>query len=186
MGNPAFIHPRLTSQPIAIFNPLVFKRDPVSSLISFFLHTTILTLLLWFALQAHKQIVLPLQVEVTPVDIQPYFPIAVPALHAMGGGGGGGAHAVVEANKAKILPVTQSQIIPISILKIGHPKLAVMPTEAIPQQIKLPVNQMPNIGETQSAQVSLVSQGMGRGSASARASVVVWDRVRVLASGMAA
>ena len=163
MGNPALIRSPLTSQPIAIFNPLVFKRDPVSSLISFFLHTAVLALLLWFALQTHKQMIQPVQVEITPVDIQPYIPIPVPAVQAMSGGGGG-AHAVVETNKRKIMSSAKPEIVPLETLKIGHPKLAVMPREVIPQQIKLPGNQMPNIGDTQSAQVTLVSQGMGRGS----------------------
>lgn len=164
MGNPAFNHPQLTSQPIAIFNPLVCKRDPLSSLISFVLHATILTFLFWFALQEHKRIVLPLQVEVTPVDIQPYIPITVPAIQAMGGGGGGGAREVVKTSKGQIPPVTKMQIVPLATLTIGHPKLAVMPAEVIPQQIKLPDSKMPNIGDMQSAQVTLISQGGGKSS----------------------
>lgn len=164
MGNSIVINRQLMSQPIAIFNPLVFKRDPTSSVISFFMHVAIITFVLWFALQAHKQIVLPQRTAVAPVDIMPYIPMTVVAPKTMSGGGGGGARQVVEASKGHAQLVVKTQVAPPEILKIGHPKLTETPTEVMPQQVKLPDNKMPTFGDTQSAQVTMASQGSGRGS----------------------
>lgn len=154
----------LTSQPIAVVDPLAVKRDPLSSVISSVMHAAIFTLILWFALQAHQQIVAPQRVEITPVDIKPYIPVTVPAPQTMGGGGGGGAHQVVEVSKGHLPPVAKTQMAPLETLKVDHPKLAAAPTVVMPQRVNIPDNKMPNFGDTQSPQVALASQGGGSGS----------------------
>jgi periplasmic protein TonB len=146
-------------------DPLAVKRDPVSSVISFVLHVAIFALILWFALRVHKQIVAPPQVHITPVEFKPYIPVTLPAPKTMGGGGGGGAQQVVEANKGRLPPVVKTQIAPVEVLKVDHPKLAAAPAVVMPQPVKIPVNSsMPNFGVTQSPQVALVSQGGGTGA----------------------
>lgn len=145
-------------------NLLDVKRDPRTSVISFVMHAAILALILWFVFQAHKQIVVPL-VAITPLYIiKPYIPVTLPAPKTMGGGGGGGAHQMVEASKGRLPPVAKTQIVPIEMLKVDHPKLAAAPVVAIPQPVKLPQTQMPDLGDTQSPQVALASQGTGSGS----------------------
>ncbi len=155
----------LTSQPIAVVDPLAVKRNPVSSAISFVMHAGIFALILWFVLQAHKHFVAPPPVQVTRLQIQPYIPVTLPAPQTMGGGGGGGARQVVEANKGRLPPVVQTQIAPPQTLQVDHPKLAATAAVVMPPQVRIPINRsMPTIGMTQSPQVALVSQGGGSGS----------------------
>ncbi|MEO6965931.1 MAG: hypothetical protein ABI076_08555, partial [Acidobacteriaceae bacterium] len=155
----------LTSQPIAIVDRMAVKRDPVSSAISFVLHAAIFALILWFGFQAHKQIIAPKLVVAVPVFVKPYIPVTAPAPKTMGGGGGGGAHEVVVASKGRIPPIAKTQIAPVEMLKVDHPKLAAAPTVMMPQPVKLTMNnKMPVFGDSQSPQVALVSQGGGSGA----------------------
>jgi periplasmic protein TonB len=153
----------LTSTPVAVADPLAVKRDAKSSAISFVTHALLLGLILLFALEARKEIVTK-KAMVTPVDIKPYIPMTVPMAKSMGGGGGGGAHEVVEASKGHLPPITKLQLAPPQIAKLEHPKLAVEQSIQMPQPIKLPDANMPNIGIPQSPQVALQSQGGGSGS----------------------
>lgn len=155
---------QLTSQPIAVADPLAVRRDPLSSGISFVLHAAVLALILWFLMQARKQIVPVQHVEVvTPVEFKPFIPITVPVPQSMGGGGGGGARQLVPASQGHLPPVAKTQIAPVEVLKIDHPRLAVAPTVAMPPQVKLPDSTMPNFGDTQAPRIALVSQGGGSG-----------------------
>lgn len=154
----------LTSQPIVVVDPMAVKRDPVSTGISFVLHAGIFALMLWFAFQAHKQIAAPRPVVAIPIYVKPYIPVTAPAPKTMGGGGGGGARQIVQANKGHLPPVAKVQVAPVEMLKIDHPKLAATPTVTMPQAVKLPMNnKMPVLGDTQSLQVAMASQGSGGG-----------------------
>ncbi len=154
----------LASQPVAVADPLAVKRNPMSSAISFVLHATIFALALWFAIQARRQMVVPKQVAITPVYIPPYIPpVTLPAPTTMGGGGGGGAHQLVEASKGHVPQVAKTRVAPPELM-VDHPKQAVEPTMVMPQQVKIPDNNLPNIGVPAPAQVALVSLGGGSGS----------------------
>ncbi len=155
---------QLTSQPVAVADPLAVKRDPTSSAISFAMHGLIISLVIWLTLQARTHIVAPKNAIVTPVTIQPYIPVTVKAPKAMGGGGGGGAHEIVEASKGHLPPVMKLQTTAPQILKIDHPKLAAQPSIDMPQQITMQDKNMPDIGAPQSQQVAMASQGGGSGS----------------------
>lgn len=152
---------QLTSQPVAVADPLKVRRDPTSSAISFVMHAAIITLILWGALEAHKHVVAPKQAVITPLYIRPFIPMTTPAPKAMGGGGGGGAHQVVEPSKGHIPPVQKLVTAAPQILTIDHPKLAAAPSVDLPKQINIPNNNMPNIGAPQSPQVAMASQGSG-------------------------
>ncbi|MGC1871512.1 MAG: TonB family protein [Acidobacteriaceae bacterium] len=154
----------LVSQPIAVADPMAVKRSPASSMLSFLLHAGVFAALVWFIIQARNHIVVPQKAEVTPVVVQPYIPpVTAPAPKSMGGGGGGGLHQPVEAEKGHLPPVEKAPINPPE-LQVDHPKLAVAPAVVMPQQIKLPNNNMPNLGIPQSTQVVMKSQGTGSGS----------------------
>ena len=154
----------LVSQPVAVADPMAVKRSPASSMLSFLLHAGVFALLVWFILQARNHIVAPQKVEVTPVVVPPYIPpVTVPAPQTVGGGGGGGFHQPVIAEKGHLPPVEKAPINPPE-LQVDHPKLAVAPKLVMPQQIKIPDNNMPNLGMPQSTQVVMKSQGSGRGS----------------------
>lgn len=160
----------LTSTPVAVADPLAIKRGPASSFISFLAHACIITLIVWLALQAHKHVVALQKVAVTPVDISPFIPVTTPAPQAMGGGGGGGARQIVEPSKGHLPKIAKVQTAPPQILTIDHPKLAVEPSVVMPQQVKLPDTNMPNVGLPQSPQIALASQGSGIGSGFGRGS----------------
>lgn len=154
----------LVSAPIAVADPMAVKRSPASSMLSFLLHAGIFAALVWFVLQARNHIVAPQKVEVTPIVVPPYLPpVTAPAPQSMGGGGGGGFHQPIEANKGHLPPIEKAPINPPE-LQVDHPKLAVAPAVVMPQQIKLPDNNMPNLGIPQSTQVEMKSQGSGSGS----------------------
>ena len=86
-------------------------------------------------------------------------------LRLAGGGGGGGNHDISPPHQGANCPRwTKTQITPPQILRVDHPKLAVEPTIVMPQQMKLPDTNMPNLGIPQSTQVTLSSQGSGSGS----------------------
>jgi TonB family protein len=152
----------LTSTPIPVADPMAVKRSPASSAISFVLHAAIISFIILLALEAHH--VVPQVAKVTHIDIRPFIPVTVHTPKPMAGGGGGGAHQVVEPTRGHLPPVAKVQVTPPQILVIDHPKLAVQPTVAMPQQMNIPDNKMPNIGAPQSSQIAIASQGMGSGS----------------------
>lgn len=155
----------LRSQPIAVADPLAVKRQPLSSVLSIILHVSVFALIVWFMLQARKQVVVTPPVVVTHLHIMPDIPMTLPAPKTMGGGGGGGAHQIVEPTKGRIPPVAKTQITPVETLRIDHPKLAAAPTVDVPKQIKMPItNKMPLFGDPQTPQIALASQGSGRGA----------------------
>jgi periplasmic protein TonB len=154
----------LTSTPVAVVDPMAVKRSPASSAVSFVLHAGVISLVAWLALQARNHVIVQPPVKVTHLDITPYIPVTVPVPKAMGGGGGGGVHSVVEASKGHLPPMEKTPTAPPQLLVIDHPKLVADQAVAMPQAVKLPDNNMPTIGVTQSAQVALASQGTGTGS----------------------
>lgn len=151
----------LTSRPVAVADPLAVKRDPASSAVSFVLHATVISLILWLALMPHPHAVMPKQQVITPITFQPYIPPTVPKIKAMGGGGGGGAHQVVEPTKGHLPQFQKLQTTAPQIIRVAHPILAAAPSVQIPQQIKIPDNNMPNVGSPNSPQVAMASQGSG-------------------------
>ena len=150
-----------TVRPIFAIDPFSFKRDPKSNAISFGIHAVAITLILFVAVKAHT--ITPMQptMIVTPVDFHVSIPpITLPVAKAMGGGGGGGAHELVEAVKGNAPTVSKVQNAPPQLSRIDRPQLAVEPTELV----KMPDNNMPSLGVSQSPQIALAAQGRGSGS----------------------
>lgn len=154
----------LTSKPVAVVDRMAVKRSPLSSGLAVLLHVVVLGLILLFALQQWRTRALHKKMMETAVDIKPFIPVTQPMKDAMGGGGGGGTHSPIEASKGKLPDMSKQQITPPQILKLDHPKLPVPETIVMPQQVKLPDANMPNIGMPTSPQVALASQGGGSGS----------------------
>jgi periplasmic protein TonB len=154
----------LTSKPVAIKDPMAEKRGPVASAVSVGTHVLVIGLIILFIIEArlHSKPINK-RVNMTQVDIKPFIP-AMKLHDTMGGGGGGGNHELVDASKGKLPPMAKEQITPPQILKIDHPKLSVPSTIVMPQPIKLPDVNMPDMGIPKSNQVALASQGQGSGS----------------------
>ncbi len=153
----------LTSHPIAVRDPFAVKRNPVSSSISIGLHVLVIGLIAFFLIESrlHPK---PKQVAtVTAVDVPQYMPIA-PQGPRMGGGGGGGAHDILQAPKGRLPKFADQPITPPMILKNDHPKLAVEPAIKMPQNITLPNNNLPNLGDPRTSVVGPASNGTGSGA----------------------
>lgn len=108
-----------------------------------------------------RQAVSP-KLNVANVDVKPFMPMTS-KLNPMDGGGGGGAHDLVEASKGRLPEMAKRQVTPPQIPLVDKPKLAVEATVMMPQPIKLPDANLPDVG-AQSPQVALGSQGGGAGS----------------------
>lgn len=152
----------LTSKPIAVPDRLAVKRGPLSSALAVVLHLAILGIIILLGLAEWHTRAIKKQ-NVTAIDVKPFIPIA-PMARAMGGGGGGGAHSPVEASKGHLPEISKHPITPPQLLKVDHPKLPEPPSIMMPNQVKLPNANMPNIGIPNSPQVALASQGGGSGS----------------------
>jgi TonB family protein len=161
---PAKLPPlELTSQPVAVADPLAYKSDPTTKAVSFITHAAGIALILWAASIAHTHIVAVKKEAITPITFRPFIPV-VTAPKVMGGGGGGGAHQFIEPSKGHLPPMLKVQTMAPQLLRVDHPKLAVQPSVEMPQQIRVADNNMPNMGMPQSAQITMASQGAGSGS----------------------
>jgi len=154
----------LTSTPVPVADPMAVKRGPLSSSMAILAHVVIVALILLFTYWQWKTRPIEKKTVATNVDVKPFIPMTMKMNQSMGGGGGGGAHELVEASKGHLPKESKTQITPPQIIRNDHPKLAVEPTIVMPQQVKLPDANMPNIGVPQSPQVALASQGSGSGS----------------------
>jgi periplasmic protein TonB len=81
----------------------------------------------------------------------------------VGGGGGGGDRDVLQASAGRTPKQSLTQITPpAAVIRVQNPKLAVEPTIVVPPQVQLASNNMPNIGDMMSHQVT-PSNGTGAG-----------------------
>ena len=155
----------LTSTPVPVDDLLAEKRGPLSRILSISVHVLIIGLIigifLWDRMHPKPKVK---QALLTPVDISAFIPVAPKMPRLAGGGGGGGNHDIIPPTKGRLPKMDKVQVTPPQILRVEHPKLAVEPTIVMPQPIKLPDTNMPNLGIPQSSQVTLSSQGSGSGS----------------------
>jgi TonB family protein len=150
------------SRPIFALDPLVFKRDPMSNVISFAVHVVAIALVIVLALKAHSIVTQKPATIVTPMDFNVSIPpIVLPVAKAMGGGGGGGVRDPVEASKGHLPMIAKIQFMPSQLVKLDHPKLAVEPSGQVRM---LDNSNLPNVGVSQSPQITMTSQGSGSGS----------------------
>jgi len=163
---PAKLPPlELTSTPVPVPDLLAEKRGPLSSSLSIGTHVLIIALIiglfLWGRMHPQPKIK---QAVLTPIDIAPFIPVAPPKATLAGGGGGGGNHDIVPPIKGRLPKMAKVQVTPPQVLRVEHPKIPLEPTIVMPQQMKLPDTNMPNLGIPQSTNVTLASQGSGAGS----------------------
>ncbi|MGB8834685.1 MAG: energy transducer TonB, partial [Candidatus Sulfotelmatobacter sp.] len=88
-----------------------------------------------------------------------------PAKTQAGGGGGGGDHDVLQASKGKLPKFSLKPQLapPEAVIRNLNPKLAVEPTVVVPPEIKVAMNNMPNLGDPKSSAI-IPSNGTGSGS----------------------
>ena len=103
------------------------------------------------------------QVTTALIDPGDFIPLK-PAKTQAGGGGGGGDHDVLKASQGRLPKFAMQQITPpAAVIRNLNPKLAVEPTVIVPPDIKVAMNNMPNLGDPKSSAV-IPSNGTGSGS----------------------
>ncbi len=153
---------QLQSHAVAVRDPLARPRDRKSSLISVGVHVAalaiVIALLLWHPKKpAVAQVVPPS----TVFNITPFMPFNANQT-ASGGGGGGGDRDVLQAAVGKLPKIAKTQFVPPDeIIRNPKPKLAVEPTVVMPDNIKLPNNNMPNLGDPSTVVKGPASNGNG-------------------------
>lgn len=156
-------HPRPAAFTPTFAGLQIATQSRWTSLLSLGTHTLLTALILLLALNQWHQRSTQRRLLATPIDVTPFIPLA-PMKDTMGGGGGGGNHEILEASKGRLPELAKTQITPPQILRLDNPRLPVEPTVVMPQPIKLPDADMPDLGIPQSPQVAFGSQGSGSGS----------------------
>ncbi len=153
----------LESQPIAVDNPMEFKRDPKSTAVAVGVHALIFLLIFWISSRVIKVVVAskPKVADITFDQPPPPQPILkVPAPKPMGGGGG--AHDIAPVTKGRMPPPSPTPIVPPSNPPKIEPKLAIEPTINI-QPNMVQKSNLPNLGMPNAPNVGVASLGTGRG-----------------------
>ncbi len=114
---------------------------------------------------------------VSPDDIPPLQPSKT----LSGGGGGGGDRDKFQAPKGRLPKQSMEQITPpMMVVRNENPKLTAEPTVVVPPQVKLAMNNMPNLGDPMSHLPSgPPSNGTGSGGGIGSGTVAVWALARV-------
>jgi protein TonB len=103
------------------------------------------------------------QVTTSLIDPGDFIPLK-PARTQAGGGGGGGDRDVLKASRGRLPKFSMEQITPpAAVIRNLDPKLAVVPTVIVPPDIKVAMNNMPNLGDPKSSAI-IPSNGTGSGS----------------------
>ncbi len=160
---PAKLPPlELQSHAVAVRDPLARDRDRKSSWISIGVHLAVAAIIAALILWHPKKKVIVAQVAPPQVfNITPFMPFAASPT-ASGGGGGGGDRDVLQAAQGKLPKIDKTQFVPPDeIIRNPKPKLAVEPTIVMPQNIKLPNNNMPNLGDPSTVVKGPASNGTG-------------------------
>lgn len=149
----------LTSQPIAVADPMAVKRSPASTALAVVLHAAII-LLIVFLIAKHVQLSAPPKTLVTLTDI-PLAPPVAPKATAIGGGGG--AHDIAPVTQGRLPKLAQQQIVPPMAPPTIPPKLAVDPSVVVQKDLKMADSNLPNLGMPNAPAAAVGSLGTGNG-----------------------
>ncbi len=139
----------LTSKPIPVKDIWGFydnkKNGALGSTIT---HIILFALIVGATLWARRIVKGPTQPSVVTQIIAPDdIPLLKPSKTLAGGGGGGGDKDKFQAPKGKLPKQSMEQITPPAVIvRNPNPKLPVAPTVVVPPQIKLAMNNLPNLG----------------------------------------
>lgn len=157
----------LTSKPIPvkdIWGFYNYKKNGIYG--SAAAHVVLLTLIIGLTILSGrlvKKMVAPRQTItlVAPDDI----PTLQPSKTQSGGGGGGGDRDKLQATKGKLPKLAMEQITPPAVVvRNEHPKLTAEPTVVVPPEVKMAMNNLPNLGDPTSHMPSgPPSNGTGSG-----------------------
>jgi len=152
----------LTSTPIPVPDRMAVKTNPWAVGTATVVNAGILALIIFMGARAIIQHINPPMIT-TPIDVGSFKLDAPKSAQAAGGGGGGGSHDLVDPIKGKLPKLERAPITPPMIPILEKPKLAMEPAIAVQDNIKLPDNQLPDIGVHSSVNVTTLSNGQGTG-----------------------
>jgi protein TonB len=153
----------LTSTPIPVPDRMAVKPNPWAIGIAGMVNLLILATLLFFGV---RKIIEETKgpTLATPIDISSWQPKAPKGSDSNGGGGGGGEHSIVDPIKGRTPKIEKVPIAPPQVETVDKPKLSVVPAIMVQPNIQLPDTNLPNLGVTKSANVTVLSGGQGSGS----------------------
>ena len=158
----------LTSTPAAvkdIWGFYNYKRD--GALASTGVHIVLVALLIGGTMFARKAVTAPAkQGPVMPLLADNDIPALPPSKTQVGGGGGGGDRDKLAASKGRLPKFAMEQFTPpMVVVRNEAPKLPMEPTVVVPPQIKLAMNNLPNLGDPSAAAIpnGPLSNGTGSG-----------------------
>jgi len=158
---------KLESKPIPvkdIWGFYNYKKD--GALTSTAVHVVVIGMIIGGTILGRRMVT---KVEAKPVVttqlIDPGDYTLKPAKTQSGGGGGGGDKDVLQASKGKLPKFSLKPQLapPEAVIRNMNPKLAVEPTVVVPPDIKVAMNNMPNLGDPKSSAI-IPSNGTGSGS----------------------
>jgi TonB family protein len=159
---------QLTSTPIPVPDRMAVKANPWAIGISTTFNLIIVLLAIWLGIRVVHNIVKP-PLQSTNIDVGNFDLKAPKAGVAAGGGGGGGSHDIVDPIKGKLPQRMKDPMAPPMTPILDKPKLAVPSAINVQENIQLPDNpNLPNVGVTKSANVTLASNGQGGGGGMGR------------------
>ncbi len=155
---------QLTSKPIPVPDRMAVKPNPWAIGISTAVNLSILAVLLFFVGKKIIEAVKP-PLTATSIDVGTFHLKAPKIGNEAGGGGGGGSHDIVNPIKGKLPQIEQKPIAPPQVPVLDNPKIPIESAIAVQKNITLPDNPtLPNVGVTQSPNVTLASNGQGGGA----------------------
>ncbi len=149
------------------------REPPVPSFRSLAVATQSIWMSLWsiaahvsaFALVAllllHTKTLVKPHGTLTQIDVKPFLPITPPAKQSAGGGGGGGAHDLLPVPQGRLPRIAEQPIVPPMLAVNDQPKLKQEPAILLPKDIKVPDNDMPNLGDPRTNVVGMAANGSG-------------------------
>jgi protein TonB len=156
----------LTSKPIPVRDIWGFydnkKNGMVGSTIAHIILITAIIVVTILGRRIVKTITKPNEIITYTVS---ETPVLKPSKTQVGGGGGGGDRDKFQAPKGKLPKLDMQQLTPpMVVVRNPNPKLTAPPTVVVPPQVKIAINNMPNLGNPMSARVSgPASNGPGSG-----------------------
>ena len=152
---------QVSSKPIDVPDRMKVKANPWAVGISMSFNILVLLVAIYFGIAQVVKVVNK-KLESTNIDVGVWAPKAPTQA---GGGGGGGSHSIIDPTKGHLPKIEQNPITPPQVKTFDKPIIEAPAAINVQQNIKLPDNpNLPNIGVTNSTNVTIASEGQGGGA----------------------
>jgi TonB family protein len=97
---------------------------------------------------------------VTQIDVKTFLPLSNAGKESAGGGGGG-AHDLLPAPKGRLPRIAEQPMVPPMLAVNEQPKLMQEPAIVLPKDLRVPDNDLPNLGDPRISVVGKAANGSG-------------------------